>query len=79
MGVPGSYFERWVSTDTILQEKYSALEQKITVLEENHAVLVKKVDNTVSELVTRIDTVEKRASNMVFQQQEPDYDLVIIR
>ena len=79
MGATGSYFERWVSTDTILQEKYSALEQKITVLEENHAVLVKKVDNTVSELVTRIDTVEKRASNMVFQQQEPDYDLVIIR
>ena len=79
MGATGSYFERWVSTDTILQEKYSALEQKITVLEENHAVLVKKVDDTVSELVTRIDTVEKRASTMMFQQQEPDCDLVIIR
>ena len=79
MGATGSYFERWVSTDTILQEKYSALEQKITVLEENHAVLVKKVDDTVSELVTRIDTVEKRASNMIFQQQEPECDLVIIR
>ena len=79
MGATGSYFERWVSTDTILQEKYSVLEQKITVLEENHAVLVKKVDNTVSELVTRIDTVEKRASNMMFQQQEPECDLVIIR
>jgi len=79
MGVTGSYFERWVSSDTVLQEKYHALEQKITVLEENHSILVKKVDDTVSQLVTRIDIVEKRASNMMFQQQEPDCDLVIIR
>jgi hypothetical protein len=79
MGVTGSYFERWISTDNVLQEKYHALEQKITVLEENHSVLVKKIEDTVSQLVTRIDTVEKRASNMIFQQQEPECDLVIIR
>jgi hypothetical protein len=79
MGVTGSYFERWISTDNVLQEKYHVLEQKITVLEENHSILVKKVEDTVSQLVTRIDTVEKRASNMMFQQQEPDCDLVIIR
>ena len=79
MGVTGSYFEQWVSTDTVLQEKYHALEHKVIALEENHSVLVKKLDDTVSELVTRIDTVEKRASNMMFQQQEPECDLVIIR
>jgi hypothetical protein len=79
MGVTGSYFERWISTDNVLQEKYHALEHKVTALEENHSVLVKKLDDTVSQLVTRIDAVEKRASNMIFQQQEPDCDLVIIR
>ena len=41
MGVTGSYFERWVSSDTVLQEKYYALEHKVTALEENHSVLVK--------------------------------------
>ena len=79
MGVTGSYFERWASSDTVLQEKYYALEHKVTALEENHSVLVKKLDDTVSELVTRMDTVEKKASTMIFQQQEPECDLVIIR
>jgi hypothetical protein len=78
MGATGSYFERWMSSDTIMQEKYSELEQKIMLLEKNHTVFVNKIDDTVSDLVSRIDTVEKKASTMVFQQQEPDFDLVII-
>ena len=80
MGATGSaYFERWVSSDSGLNERYTALEQKITIMEQKHDALIKKVDDTVFELVSRVDTVEKRATNMIFQQEEPECDLVIIR
>ena len=41
--------------------------------------VISAVDDTVFEIVSRVDTVEKRASNMIFQQEEPECDLVIIR
>ena len=64
MGATGSYFEKWTASDTVLQE--------------NQDGILQKVNNTVSEMLPRLDTVEKRATNMLFQQQEMDCDLVII-
>ena len=85
MGTTGSYFEKWTTSDTVLHEKYTVLEQKITVLETKYTELqekqdgiIQKVNTTVSEMLPRLDTVEKRATNMLFQQQEGDCDLVII-
>ncbi len=85
MGATGSYFEKWTSSDSILDQKYTVLEQKVAVLEtkytelqEKQDGLLVKVNNTVSEMLPRLDTVEKRATNMLFQQQEGDCDLVII-
>ena len=90
MGATGSCFERWTTiTDSTVAEKYNALERKFTVVETNnntlhtkysllevkYDALVKKVDG----LVPRLDMVEKRATNMLFQQEELDCDIVIIQ
>ena len=78
MGATGSaYFEKWMSSDNEVCDKYTVLEEKLNALEQKHEQLIVQMKTTVSEMATRIDTVEKRASTMIFQE-EPDCDIVII-
>jgi len=90
MGVTGSCFDRWSTlSDSITSEKYNALERKFTIVETNNntlhtkyslletkqETLIKRIDS----IIPRLDKVEQKASNMIFQQQEmDDVDIVIV-
>jgi predicted nucleic acid-binding Zn-ribbon protein len=65
---------------TIIETNNNTLHTKYATLEAKHEALTKKVNNTVSEMevvLTRLDRVEKKASNMLFEQHELD-EIVII-
>jgi hypothetical protein len=80
MGATGSaYFERWMSSDNDEHEKYTTLHEKIIALEHKHDVFAATMQSTLSEMIHRVDAAEKRASTMIFQQQEPECDIVIIQ
>jgi vacuolar-type H+-ATPase subunit D/Vma8 len=66
---------------TLMETNNNTLHTKYATLETKHDALYKKVNNTVSEmesLLPRLDRVEKKASNMLFEQQEPDSDMIIL-
>ena len=69
--------ERKISS---IETNNNTLHTKYATLEAKHEALCKKMNNTLSEMeliVTRLDRVEKKASNMIFEQHEMD-EIVII-
>jgi hypothetical protein len=66
---------------TLMETNNNTLHTKYATLEAKHEALNKKLHNTVSEMdviLPRLDRVEKKASNMLFEQHEPDSDMVIL-
>lgn len=58
---------------TVLETNNNTLHTKYATLETKHEALVKKMNNTLSEMegmLTRLDSVEKKSSNMLFMQTE---------
>jgi thermostable 8-oxoguanine DNA glycosylase len=71
--------ERKISS---IETNNNTLHTKYATLEAKHEALCKKMNNTLSEMdliVTRLDRVEKKASNMLFEQHElHDMDEIVI-
>jgi hypothetical protein len=79
MGITGSnYFQKWISSDVEEQDKYVLLQDKMTALEKKHEIFTSTMNTTLSEMASRIDSVEKRSSTMIFQQEEPECDIVVV-
>lgn len=94
MGATGSRcacFEKWwVLTDqSTLQDKVTSLDKKYTTMETNMNTLHTKystlelkyeqIQKKYDTLSVKIDIVEKKASTMLFTQDEPDCDIVILQ
>ena len=65
---------------TSIETNNNTLHTKYATLEAKHEALYKKMNNTLSEMqfiITRLDRVENKASNMLFEQHEMD-EIVII-
>ena len=79
MGLTGSnYFEKWISSDNGEQDKYTILQEKLTALEQKHEIFAQSMTTTLSEITVRLATAENRSSTMMFQQEEPECDIVVI-
>ena len=79
MGLTGSnYFEKWMSSDNGEQDKYTILQEKLTALEQKHEIFAQSMTTTLSEITVRLATAENRSSTMMFQQEEPECDIVVI-
>jgi hypothetical protein len=79
MGLTGSnYFEKWMSSDNGEQDKYTILQEKLTALEQKHETFAQSMTTTLSEITVRLATAENRSSTMMFQQEEPECDIVVI-
>jgi hypothetical protein len=50
----------------------------MTALEKKHEIFTSTMNTTLSEMASRIDSVEKRSSTMIFQQEEPECDIVVV-
>jgi len=66
---------------TMMETNNNTLHTKYSVLEGKLDVLTKKVGSLTADvevIIPKLDHVEKKASNMLFQQEEMDCDIVII-